>query len=213
LLDEWEAKQQLAAYGIRSPEALRVSADDVPAAAQRIAYPLVLKALVPGLAHKTEHGAVALDLRSEPELVGALETMRHLSAQFIVEQMISDSVAELIVGIRHDAQFGLHLLLGSGGVLVELIGDSQLLLLPVLRTELEQALQSLRVWPLLAGYRARAAGDIGALLDTLENILRFAGDHACRLLELDINPLIVRPAGCGVIAADALIHMLPVSQN
>jgi acetyl-CoA synthetase len=207
LPDEWSAKQQLAAYGITVPRSRIVNAADAAAGAEDLGYPLVVKALNAQLTHKTEHAAVALDLSSAAAVTQVIGRMRKqgLAERFLLETMISDGVAELIVGIQRDPRFGLYLLLGCGGVLVELLGDSRLLLLPATRGDIEQALRELRVWPLLQGYRGRPAADMAALITAIANVARFAEDHSDRLLELDINPLIVRPQGYGVAAVDALI--------
>ena len=133
--------------------------------------------------------------------------MRVFSDELIVETMITDGIAELIVGVNRDPQFGLYLLLGSGGVLVELIGDSQVLLLPTTPDDIVRALRCLRIFKLLQGYRGHPEGDIDAALAAILAVADFALAHASTLLELDINPLIVRPAGSGVIAADALIRL------
>jgi acetyl-CoA synthetase len=113
----------------------------------------------------------------------------------------------LLVGVQRDPQFGLTLTLGAGGVFVELLRDSVTLLLPLTRADLLQALQTLKMWPMVTGYRGRAHGDVEALLDAVQAILAFATAHADRLLELDVNPLLVLPLGQGVLAVDALIRL------
>ena len=137
----------------------------------------------------------------------ALDKMAGLSEHFLVEQMASNVVAEVIVGVQRDAQFGLSLTVGAGGILVELLQDARTLLFPVARDEVLQALQSLKVWPLLAGFRGKAAGDVEALLDAAMAIAAYAQAHAHALLELDVNPVLVLPAGQGVMAVDVLIRL------
>jgi acetyl-CoA synthetase len=116
-------------------------------------------------------------------------------------------VLELIVGVQRDAQFGLTLTLGAGGVLVELLQDAATLLFPVARHDVLAALQSLKVWPLLTGFRGKAAGDVNALLDAVMAVADYAQAHADRLVELDVNPVLVLPKGHGVLAVDALIRL------
>jgi len=172
-----------------------------------LGYPVVLKALAPGLAHKTEAGAVRLNLQNGAELEAALDAMAPRSEQFLVEQMVRGALAELLVGVQRDPQFGLTLTLGAGGVFVELLRDSVTLLLPLSRADIAQALASLKLWPMLTGYRGRPPGDVPALLDAVQAILAYAIAHADCLLELEVNPLLVLPVGQGVLAVDALIRL------
>jgi acetyl-CoA synthetase len=133
--------------------------------------------------------------------------MAHLSDTFLIEQMASDVVAEIIVGVSRDAQFGLALTLGAGGILVELLQDTATLLLPLSRADIHAALQGLKTWPLLKGYRGKAPGDVDALVDAVSAIAAYAQAHADSLLELDVNPILVLPQGQGVLAVDAMIHL------
>ena len=111
----------------------------------------------------------------------------------------------MIVGVQRDAQFGLSLTVGAGGVLVELLQDARTLLLPVQRHEVQAALQSLKMMPLLRGFRGRPAGDMAALVDAVMAVADYAQANAHRLLELDVNPVLVMPQG--VLAVDALIRL------
>ena len=137
----------------------------------------------------------------------AVARMAALSDRFLVEQMATQVVAEIIVGVQRDAQFGLSLTLGAGGILVELLQDVQTLLFPVARADVQSALRALKAWPLLAGFRGKAAGDVEALVDAVLAIAAYAQANAHRLLELDVNPVLVMPEGQGVLAVDALIRL------
>ncbi len=207
MLDEAASKQALAAFGVPVPKSFVVGADAAPEAADRIGYPVVVKAVSATLAHKTEAGGVHLNLTSAHEVSAAVQAMSALSDRFLVEQMATDALAEFIVGIHRDPQFGLALTLGAGGIFVELLKDSATLLMPVSRTDMRHALESLKVWPLVAGFRARPAGDVGALLDAVMAVVAYAQANAATLLELDVNPLLVLPQGRGVLAVDALIRL------
>ena len=121
--------------------------------------------------------------------------------------MITDGVAELLVGVGRDSVFGLYLVIGSGGILVELLGDRRILMLPATATEIRAAIDSLKAGELMRGYRGRAAGDREAAVAAVLVIQEFALEQQDRLLELDVNPLIVRPRGRGVVAVDALIRL------
>ncbi|MEU4230961.1 acetate--CoA ligase family protein [Nonomuraea sp. NPDC026600] len=207
LLDEWNAKRALAALGLPVPEGALVGAEEAGPYADKLGYPVVVKAVSTSLPHKTEAGAVHLNLCGVDDVRGAVGRMSGLSDRFLVERMVQDTVAELIVGARHDPRFGLVLTVGAGGVLVELLRDVAQLLLPASRQEVRAALASLTIWPLLNGYRGRPPGDVAAVLDAVSVIARYAETHAGRLIELDVNPLLVRPEGHGVLAADALIRL------
>jgi acetyl-CoA synthetase len=208
LLDEASAKQALARFGLPVPQGRVLERAQALPFAAALGYPVVVKAVAPALAHKTEAGAVRLNLMNAAEVEAALTAMAPLSDQFLVEQMVRSALAELLVGVQHDPQFGLTLTLGAGGVFVELLRDSVTRLLPLSRAELLQALQSLAMWPMVTGYRGRAAGDVEAVLDAIEAIIAYATAHADRLLELDVNPLLVLPQGQGVLAVDALISQI-----
>ena len=202
-LDEAEAKRRLAEFGVPVPAGRRI--DSVDAAlqlAQELEYPLVLKAL--GIAHKTEHNAVRLNLQDAQAVSAAASELFELSDQLYLEAM-KPAQAELIVGVTRDAQFGLALSIGSGGILVELLKDSATLLIPATAGEIEAALASLKSAPLLQGYRGRPVADMKATLQAILAIQQFAIAHSASLLELDVNPLLIGAQDEGVFAADALI--------
>ena len=206
--DEWESKRMLAGHGLSVPEAALVtSSTEAVAAAEALGYPVAIKAVSAEIAHKTEAGAVALNLIDGDAVDTAATRMLGLSSRVLVEKMVPDSVAELIVGIDRDAQFGPYLVVGFGGVLVELINDSHTLLLPTDRAQVRAALQSLKTAPMLTGYRGLPVADLDAAIDAIMAVADFAAAHADTILELDVNPLMVRPAGMGAIAADALIRL------
>lgn len=119
--------------------------------------------------------------------------------------MIGGAIAELIVGVSRDPQFGLFLTPGAGGVLVELLRQTEQVLLPATRAELAAALARLPLNPVLAGYHGCPGCDLPALLDAIERVTRFALDHAELLEELDVNPLLALPQGA--MAVDALIRI------
>jgi acyl-CoA synthetase (NDP forming) len=205
--DEVRSKQALATFGLPIPQGVLLDGDALQERADGFDFPVVLKAVGAQLAHKTEMGAVHLNIQTADALRGAGHTMRALSDQFLVESMQQGAVAELIVGITRDAQFGLTLTLGAGGVLVELLQDSACLLLPTDGTAIQGALKKLRIYQLLEGYRGQAAADTDALVRAVQSTVRFALAHAESLQELDVNPLLVLPQGQGVVAVDALVRM------
>jgi acyl-CoA synthetase (NDP forming) len=207
LWSEARSKQALATYGLPVPRGAVVNAQQVVVAAESLGYPVVLKAVAEDLAHKSELGGVHLNLQDASQLQEAAASMANLADRFLVEEMAHGALVELIVGVQHDPQFGLSLTLGAGGIFVELLKDSVTLLLPVQPDEVRAALASLRLWPMLNGFRSRPVADQEALVRAILTITAFAERHAGRLRELDVNPLLVFPHGRGVMAVDALIRM------
>lgn len=207
MLNEVASKQALKAHGVPIPQGALVSAVEAAATAERLGFPVVVKAVSDTLAHKTEAGGVKLNLKTAQEVQAAVTAMAHLSDQFLVEQMAQSVVAEMIVGISRDAQFGLALTLGAGGILVELLQDTATLLLPASSADIRNALEGLKTWPLLTGFRGRQIGDVDALVAAIAAIASYALATDQRLLELDVNPILVLPKGQGVLAVDALINL------
>ena len=206
-LNEFEAKNLLNQHQINVPKNKLVGAEKVVEAAEAIGFPVVLKAVAPELLHKTERGAVALNLKSVSELSDALLTMSGLSDTFLVEEMITDCVAELILGVTTDAQFGLTLTLGAGGIITELLKDSVVLMMPLSKNQVKESISKLRANKLLNGWRGQPKADSEQLVETVMSFEKFVKNNIDNLAECEINPLIVRPSGKGVVAADALIMM------
>ncbi len=211
LMNEWDSKQALAACGLRIPEGRLVSATEAARAAADIGFPVVVKAVGSTLAHKTELGAVALNVANEAGVTEAVArigaAVKEAATHYLIEPMVRGAVAELIIGIERDDQVGLGLVVGSGGALVNLVDDSSTLLLPTDRATVTDTLTSLKVWRLLMGYRGAPVGDCEAVIDAVLTVAEFAQQHRDRLTELDINPLLVLPHGQGVVVADAAICM------
>ena len=214
LLSEWDAKRALAAHGLRVPDGRLVAAEAAAAVAAAIGFPVVAKVAVPVLAHKTEAGAVSLNLRDGAAVGAAVAAMGAAVARykpgltaerFLIEKQVTNAVAELIVGVKRDPSFGLVLVVGAGGILVEMVQDADSLLLPTDGAEVERAIRGLKVAKLLAGYRGKPGGDIAAVVDAVMAVAAFAEAHRDRLLELDVNPLLVLPQGQGALAVDALV--------
>lgn len=203
VLSEADAKVLLAGAGLNIPESVTVKSPDQLASASRsLHFPLVLKGL--GVAHKTEAGVVRIGLEDTAEVLEAAESMQKKRVTgFLLEEYVDDCVAELLVSIVRDPSFGLLLTIGAGGVMTELLSDVAHLLLPVEHDELVDALQQLKVWNLLGGYRGKSPANINAVIDAILKLQAFALDNARRLLELEINPLLCGENGAFV--ADALI--------
>lgn len=209
-INEENLHQALASRGVRGPaSAFAPTQEDAARAAAAIGFPVALKIVSPQILHKTEVGGVALGLKSEADVKQAAERMlvsarrAHPDATiegFLVQEMASG--VEVLVGVREDAQFGPMLVLGSGGVLVELMADVNVQLLPATRAGIARAISGLKLQKLLDGYRGAAPADAEALFDAIEAVGKFYLDHRGRIADLEINPLIVRPKGQGVCAVD-----------
>ncbi len=213
-LDEVESKARLAATGLPVPAGRVASLAELPAAAAAMTGPFALKAVSRALPHKTEAGGVALNLPDGAAVLAAAQAMQRSVAahrpglvveRFLLEPMAPRPVAELLVGVKRDPLFGLVLVIASGGILVELLQDAARLLLPADETAIEGALRRLKAWPLLQGFRGRPAGDVTAAVKAIRAVAAYAEANAARLLELDVNPLMVLPAGQGAFAVDALV--------
>ena len=203
-LDEAGAKARLAAYGVALPEGRRAaSVEEALACGEAFGFPLAVKAL--GLAHKTEAGALRLGLRSQQELRAAAEALLPLGGGLLVERQVEDGVAEVLLGLQRDPQLGTLMTLGAGGVMAELLQDSCSLLLPAREDDIRNALDGLKLGPLLQGYRGRPRGDVEALVTLVLALGRFAEAEAVE--ELDLNPVIVCAEGRGAFAVDALIRI------
>jgi acetyl-CoA synthetase len=168
-----------------------------------LGYPVVVKAL--GIAHKTDVGGVRLDLSNADEVSAAVMEMSGLSESYLIEKMVEGIVAELIIGIACDEQFGPYLLVGGGGSLVELMKDSVSLLMPTTRQRVLHALGRRTCAPLLGGVRGAPPADLNAAADVILAVAGMIEDDAPSIIELDINPLMLLAEGQGVVAADALI--------
>ncbi len=201
----------LARYGIALPRSQQVAtAAEAAAAAERIGFPVVLKIRSPDILHKTEAGGVALNLRDRAEVERAAESLiaKARAAQpdaridgFLVQEMVSG--IEAIVGARSDALYGPMLLVGAGGILVELAKDAALRMLPLTESDVLAMIDGLKLSKLLAGYRGRPAADRAALGRTALALGRFFLDHRARIADIEINPLMVRQNGA--VAVDVRV--------
>ena len=205
-VDEWQAKVELAQAGLTVPRGQRVrSLKALMAAAQSLDFPLALKVCDADIAHKSEHNAVILNIRDQDALSGYGQDLFARYPQLLVEEMVTDAVCEMIVGVSQDPAIGPWMLLGSGGIQAELAPDRTVVLLPADCAMLERALASLKAYPLLVGFRGTPIADTAALLQALQQVGEFALARKDSLVELELNPLLVRPKGKGVVAVDALL--------
>ncbi|WP_416694985.1 acetate--CoA ligase family protein [Candidatus Pseudothioglobus sp. Uisw_050_01] len=205
-LTEFEGKKLLKKYGIPVPDGkIITSTSEALMAADKIHYPITLKVSDVELAHKTELGAVMLNINDPLALEKACQDLFKIGSSLLIEKMVQDSVAELIVGVGLDPIFGKYIIIGSGGILVELFKESIPLLFPVNREDVSLALSKLKVFPLINGYRGNPQGDVEMIIDCVMATVKLVSEND--IDELDINPLLVLRRGSGVIAVDTLIKL------
>lgn len=214
VLSEQHSKELLSAYGIRVTRDIRCrSAAEALRAAGDLGYPVVAKIASPDIAHKSDLGLVRVGVSSPGELRTVYRDLvdrAHAAAPdaniegVLVCEQITGGV-ECVIGVSQDVLFGPTVMLGIGGVTVELYRDVTFRVPPFDRAECRRMIDELRASKLLAGYRGAPPGDVKALVDTVMRVQRLAVDHAATLRELDINPIVVLPDG--VVALDALVVM------
>ena len=203
-LDEWQSKVALKAFGLPVPEGYSVTNMEALVQAQdRLGYPITLKASGDGLAHKTELGAVRLNLKNAKAAHLAAKELFKISDTLLIEAMVEKVVAELIVGINTDALFGQYLVIGAGGTLVEIMQDAKCLLLPTNADAVRDAIGELKCAPLLQGYRGKDKANLEALVQAVNAVIDYSQTNP--VYELDINPLLAQVDGA--VAVDALIQL------
>jgi acyl-CoA synthetase (NDP forming) len=213
VLSEWQARPLLAAYGMGADAGtLAHSAQEAEAMAKKIARPVALKVQSADIPHKTEAGAIALNIMSgdaraayERVLSAAKKYSPHARIEGVLVQPMAAAGREVILGINRDATWGPLLMVGLGGVLVEALGDVALAPVPLDRTAARALLGRLKGAAVLGPYRGAPAADTEALVELMVRLSHFAADHAEEIAEIDLNPVIVHAKGQGVTIVDALI--------
>ena len=208
VVGESDAKALLSACGVPTPQGL-ITEDLEEALRFGQDRKVVMK--ITAAAHKTEQAGVMLNIQGD---VAIKEAWQNLSPHgpVLIEEMIDDGVAEAIIGVARDPILGLHLVLGSGGIMTELMRDTKLVMIPARRDQIESAINDTKLGVLIAGFRGKPKGDLDALVDLVMAVQSFAITHQDRLQEMDINPVLVRPVQHntdqhqGAVAVDALIR-------
>jgi len=210
-LDEVAGKQLLASFGVAVPKALVVQdANEAENACGKLSPPLALKVISPDILHKSDAGGVAIDLNNAGEVRDAIRAMMKLPAiararidGFLLEEM-APAGQEVVIGGLRDPQFGPLVMVGLGGIFVEVLADVAFRICPITRLDAEEMLDELKGAALLRGARGRKPASREAILGAL---LRVGGEggllmtHADEIAEADINPLIVSEHGA--VAVDA----------
>lgn len=212
-LNENDAKAVIAAYGIGAPrETVAKDADSAAAAADKIGYPVVLKALSDKLTHKSDAGGVLIGLADAAAVRAGVETIKANVKRygfnepldgFLVCEQVSGGT-ELVFGAQRDPEVGPVVMAGAGGILLELMKDVAFAPVPLSANEARAKIEGLRTAKLLEGYRGAAAHDVGALADALAATARLAQDLGDALESIDINPIVSRP-GKPPVALDAVV--------
>lgn len=218
--NEFHAKKALAAAGISVPrEEVVTSADEAVRSAQATGYPVVLKIASEDIAHKTEIGGVALNLQDDDAVRQAYARLMANAARHapqarldgvLVAPMVRGGV-ELIAGVSRDPVFGPVVMVGLGGIHAEILKDVAVQVAPVSEDEALRMIRGLRMFALLDGARGQPKADVAAAARTVARLSEFACRHAEDVAEIDMNPILVKPEGEGVLVLDAL--MVPTSGN
>ena len=201
-LSESDAKRLLRAAGIAITQEHNVpDLDQALEAANALGYPVVLKIQSPDIVHKSDVGGVRTDIASVEALAGAYREMmqsvrsKHPDARIagvLIAECVDDGVVELLLGVRNGEQFGPMLVIGAGGLFVEVLKDVATIACPVSPQSIDRALRGLKCWPMIAGIRGRPGADCAAIVETALQLSALAISLGPRLVELEINPLIVR---------------------
>ena len=214
-LNEVEGKRLLAAYGIATvAELVATNAKEAVAAAESIGFPVVMKILSAAIGHKSDLGLVEIGIGSSTEARSAYRRLvRQAAAQapgvavdgVVVQRHVTGAVAEAILGLSQQAPFGPTVLYGLGGVFTEVFEDVSFGVPPFSKAYARSMVERTRSHRLLTGVRGRPKADIAALVQAIMSMQRIALDLGHAIAELDVNPLLVLPAGQGVVAVDALV--------
>ena len=207
VLTEFESKQLLKDIGIKIPsQKLTSSKKDTVSAAEEIGYPVVMKLIAEDIVHKSDTGAVKLNIKNEQELNTAYDELMKIPAesekQISVQEMAPEPITELIIGMTTDAQFGPALMFGIGGILVELLEDVSFRIAPITEYDAKEMIHEIKGFPILDGYRGKPKADINAIVDTLLKISELVIKHP-EIHEMDLNPVFIYKDG--LICVDARI--------
>jgi len=207
VLTEFESKELLQEIGILVPgQKLTTSKEETLSAAESIGFPIVLKLMAEDIVHKSDTGAVKLNLKSKQEVENAYEELMKIPSQkekkISVQKMADEPITELIIGMTTDPQFGPALMFGIGGILVELLEDVSFRIAPITEYDAKEMIHEIKGYPLLNGYRGKPKADINAIIDCLMKISDLVTEFD-EIEELDLNPVFIYENG--LICVDARI--------
>ena len=207
VLTEFESKELLKEIGISIPEQkLTSTKEETVSAAKNIGFPVVLKLMAEDIVHKSDTGAVKLNIKNEEETANAFEELMNIPSQaeklISVQKMADEPITELIIGMTTDAQFGPALMFGIGGILVELLEDVSFRIAPITEYDAREQIHEIKGFPILDGYRGKPKADIEAIVQTLLKVSDLVIKHE-EIYEMDLNPVFIYDKG--LICVDARI--------
>jgi acyl-CoA synthetase (NDP forming) len=207
VLTEYESKELLKDIGIKIPgQKLTKTKEETVEAAQDMGFPVVMKLIAEDIVHKSDTGAVKLNIKSPEETEKAYEELMNIPSEsekkISVQQMAPEPITELIIGMTTDRQFGPALMFGIGGILVELLEDVSFRIAPITEYDAKEMIHEIKGFPLLDGFRGKPKADIDAIVDTLMNISELVMENE-EIYEMDLNPVFIY--NDGLICVDARI--------
>ncbi len=207
VLTEFESKELLREIGIAIPaQKLTSTKEETILAAKNIGYPVVLKLMAEDIVHKSDTGAVKLNIKNEDETANAFGELMNIPSQaeklISVQKMANEPITELILGMTTDAQFGPALMFGIGGILVELLEDVSFRIAPITEYDAREMIKEIKGFPILDGYRGKPKADIDAIVQTLLKVSELVIKHE-EIYEMDLNPVFIYDKG--LICVDARI--------
>jgi len=207
VLTEFESKNLLKEIGIPIPDQeLATTKEETLTVAKRIGYPIVLKLMAEDIVHKSDTGAVKLNIKNEDETAQAYDELMKIPSQseksISVQKMADEPITELIIGMTTDAQFGPALMFGIGGILVELLEDVSFRIAPITEYDAREQIHEIKGFPILDGYRGKPRADIDAIVNTLLAISNLVTKYE-EINEMDLNPVFIYEKG--LICVDARI--------
>ena len=207
VLTEFESKELLQEIGISVPvQKLTASKEETMSAAEEIGFPIVLKLMAEDVVHKSDTGAVKLNLKSKEDVDKAYDELMEIPSQrekkISVQKMADEPITELIIGMTTDPQFGPALMFGIGGILVELLEDVSFRIAPITEYDAKEMIHEIKGFPILDGYRGKPKADINVIVETLLKISELVVKHE-EINEMDLNPVFIYEKG--LICVDARI--------
>ena len=207
VLTEFESKNLLKEIGIPIPEQeLATTKEETIAFAKKIGFPVVLKLMAEDIVHKSDTGAVKLNIKNIDETAQAYDELMKIPSQseksISIQKMADEPITELIIGMTTDAQFGPALMFGIGGILVELLEDVSFRIAPITEYDAREQIHEIKGFPILDGYRGKPKADIDAIVNTLLTISDLVTKYK-EINEMDLNPVFIYEKG--LICVDARI--------
>lgn len=207
VLTEFESKKLLQEIGISVPvQKLTTSKEETISAAEEIGFPIVMKLMAEDVVHKSDTGAVKLNLKTIEDVTEAYDDLMKIPSQkekqISVQKMADEPITELIIGMTTDPQFGPALMFGIGGILVELLEDVSFRIAPITEYDAKEMITEIKGFPILDGYRGKPKADLVAIVEVLMKISDLVTKHE-EINEMDLNPVFIYDKG--LICVDARI--------